>query len=76
MFIFFFRTFTIFWTKIQIHSSTKGTSGQLLAITFSDCLMPKREWNSSECSTVQILYNNFYFNTMVIKALLLIGSCI
>ena len=43
MFILFFRTFTISWTKIQIDSSTKGTSGQLLAITFSDCLMPKRE---------------------------------
>ena len=30
-----------------IQMGTKETSGQLLAIAFSDCLMPNRESNSS-----------------------------
>lgn len=30
-----------------IQTGTKGISGQLLAIAFSNCLLPKREANSS-----------------------------
>ena len=33
-----------------IQTGTKETSGQLIAIVFSDCLMPNRESNSSPVS--------------------------
>ena len=40
-----------------IQTGTKKTSGQLLAIAFSDCLMPNRESNSSlvQFSSVQFI---------------------